>query len=240
MVSLEKLMGTKYIIDSLESELYKVLQETKETIDIGDCKLGPKAESAIRRNYKTVDFCNTKNMRLDALLKRNIEASRRTETDQRETLREEFLSNTDIYEYLLSLKEGVIYTTNRSSDLTVYTAILVLLCRPDVTVDMGSSIVKMFELVRANWDISSKHEAYWQRDGLSMRKLVVDDRGRVTDLYDNTVSVYALLKSSSDIIPYDIGNRKLNREEEFAPLITKVISVLSKRAEKPKRMVDYM
>ena len=143
-VLLKDLMGTKYIINTLDYRLQPILEQLKDCsddVDLCYCRFGPKCASMIEKYYGKINFINTEDSELNQLLQKNREIA----TTEKEEYPELRISDLVVEDYFQAIKDvpagkykivlNVLYPIER------HIARLLLMQRPDIEFDCADTTV---------------------------------------------------------------------------------------------------
>ena len=155
----------------------------------------------------------------------------------------------DVRDAIANLDKSVIYDLSNMS-LTNYSdvnspakvrslAILVMLKKPNIMIDMEHHAKAVFDAVRVNWLKSRKpHNAYWELEGTSLVKREVKD-GVVYKPGIGSLSEANYVRNYT-VLPYEFGTQDLFDSEEFSSVRYEALDILRKKAVKKKTMKDYI
>lgn len=162
VIKLRESLGTNYIINSLAGGFRGIVLRAKEdstVIDLAGCRFGPDCANIIKEHEKNVVFINTEEPELNALLESN-RTILNTELPEYPLFElPELNGNFNIIEYMNNIPAGQ-YTVDVWSKVNNYNAnvaltCLVLLCRPDVELDLIKCTTDIFDRLCKNLNIES-------------------------------------------------------------------------------------
>lgn len=229
MISLREVLQTRYIIDSKQSDLRKILEQNDE-VDISLCRFSPTCASILSSFAGKVKLSNTAEPLLHDLLVRDRLAVT-TPASKMEVLRTEFSSLQDLSEYLDSeLDSSVIYKLspdkNIISQFTKTFAALILMYRADITIDLEIYASDVFMLVRDTWLKERKlHNQYQRVYGAAILSYEVIN-GKVLT-HDCGAMDVNLFIESYNVLPMKFGNKCVfttNSSDEFYHTTRRILS----------------
>jgi hypothetical protein len=242
-IMLKVRMGTRFMINSLNLRLTRILEECKEngnTLDLNGCRFGPTCATLLSRYYSTVDLCNSESVYLDGILKNNCLAARAT-YDEYESLDLRNASELNTYLRLAEeLPAGACYKPDMalSDPWSRATLILLIMTRPDIEFDIRSCGADVFEFVRDAWLSSAEHhEMYYERVGVDITVRQVTSDGLYGDEYSGFKNERDFIHERK-VLPYEFGNSqiiKLSKDDrvsdEWLPVVQKCLDLFQHTAE---------
>lgn len=233
-VYLKDVMGTRYLINALSGAQRTIMASlvgTGTVVDLAGCKLGPEGASILMEYYSTIDFCNSEDPYLDAVLKNNCARSRET-VEPYESLDLYNVKTIDTYMQLVQeIPTGAKVTPNVSLSklLDKVTLVMLIMSRPDVEFDIRSCASDIYDYVRDVWlSTAGHHEKYYE--------LIPPDT--VLRLPDKDgyfgCEGYGFQRESSfirnrQVLPWEFGNTKIINmdgsgvDEEWRPVVEKCL-----------------
>ncbi len=246
-VLLSEKMNTRFIINALTGRLREVLDSiasTGDELDLAGCKFGPFSASLLQQYYDCVNFCNSGDTGLDAILKNNCERSR-TELEEYEPL---ILTGTsDINTYLEkadTLVKGGKYAPiiRLDSPIDKATLVLLIMTRPDVEFDIRSCASDIFDFVRSVWLSSwQHHNAYYELVAPDIVVRRVDSSGYYGGADYSRQKETSFVRNRI-VLPIEFGNEYIGHptdgseiSDEWAPVIDKCIDVFTSMQRKEEK-----
>jgi hypothetical protein len=214
VVLLRELMNTRYMIQSLTQRFENCLEQCKrngDTVDLSGCRLGPECANKMRAYYATLDFCNTEDEYLDAMLKNNCEAARQI-LDSYEVLNLEKVNSLDTFFDLVKtipqnakLEPKISFTNVRSK----VTLIMLIMARPDIEFDIRKCAADIFDFVREFWISSSEHhEQYSELVAPDITTRAVNEKGLYGDMSYGFTDEYKFIRQRK-VLPIEFGNSQI-------------------------------
>lgn len=244
VVKLSELMGTRYIINTLRLQFSNAIETAianGSTVDLSGCRFGPDCASDLRKYYDKVDFINTEDSMLNAMLQNNCSASRQVLPDYTEL----DLTKVDGLNTYLTLVNTIpenaqIVPKLALSDIKARaTLILLIMSRPDVDFDINHCATDIFDFVRDMWIIKAQHhESYYE---LVAPNICVRNQN-AEGLYGH--DSYGFMPERSfvtmkQVLPTEFGNAQIIKldasqkvSDEWYGVVDKAISCLEKEKEK--------
>lgn len=244
VINVAEKLGTRYVIQAYVPEFKRVLSENPSaTYDLCDCRLSYQASIALREFYGTHNLVNTKNETLNRYLKMNCERSKMNKDIEKIRLYPESYDVTDIHSYITSLKEGVVYEFRVDAriglDWQLAFLCLLILTRPEITVDIGYINSDLCEFIRSVWLYKAEHhDIYLEVDGTNLiERRVVD--GYVAVPYRNELSE-DMYRETFKCYPVEFGMEYLYEKPEWEEVVNKCLKILTKKVQRPKSIKDFI
>ena len=247
-INVAKELGTRYVLKSYLTAFRKVfddwLAKDKGTVfDLCDCRLSLQATVALGEYYGKANLINSKDKTLNMYLQENCR-KRHNPTDVRKIeLRPESYDVETISKYISSLTPGTVYEARIDYRVDVDKLMsflcLLILTRPEITVDVGNVCTSICEFIRDAWVYKAKHhDAYWEVDGNNLiRREVVD--GYISAPYRNEISE-DMYRETFNCIPIEFGTEYLYESKEWDGVVGKALQILTKESPRPNLIKDFI
>ena len=242
-VRLDEALGTRYITIDYVRDLDEFLSKNS-SVDLANCRFTPKAEQVLRKYYDKVEFINSTNKALNALLQMNMEASKQ-KPPVSVPLRANIRQPQDVLTIFRSLDENVIYNLSEMSKQNenpmhvCYLAILIMMKKPQIMFDLEYYAIKVFETVRKDWlKVRGHHDAYWELDAMSLVKREVKDGMVYVQGTGNILEVNYVREFT--VLPYEFGTQDLYGHPEFEDVWLNALTALTQQTTKIKTMKDFI
>lgn len=241
---------TDYIIKSKVGKFRGYLTECVEsgdTVDLYASYLSPEAAHVLNGFYGTVDFINSQNAELDALLKRNMEAVREEEEKYPVLSIPNNPTMDDFSELFKSIKSGEKvsidkpYLNRRQSALVTF----LIIGRPDVEFDIHTCAVNVYLFIKDEWILGAQpHDEYIEFIDGTVRPMTVKN-GKLGTPSHGYLPADMYVKRFK-VLPMDFGTKNLIQIEngkvvgEWANVVNLCINVLSVEKEHKKKLSEYL
>lgn len=234
---LSEVMGTKYIINALDKLFRDTLTKYKGSdvvLDLAHCRLGPDCSIIMREFYDSVQFCNSEDPKLDALLKNN-NLYYTEQIEEWETLTVRGVESLDFYfDLARTLPTGGQYKIDCSLDQAMDKAIVVLLImtRPDINFDIRQCCADIFDFVRDAWLSSNgTHEKYQELKAPNIIIRDVDENKNVDLGFEGSIKEEYFVRQRI-CLPIEFGSAQIIKldsdegvDDEWYGVADKCISI---------------
>ena len=246
-VNVAKELGTRYVLKSYLGQFRKVFddwiaKDPNVTFDLCDCRLTLQAASALFAYYGKANFVNSKNETLNMYLQENCRRARVPKIDKVDLMPKDYTVET-LSEYINSLSESTVYVVHVDYRTEINTqmafVVLLILTRPEVTIDIGNVARSIREFVEDAWMYKAEHhDAYWEVDGSNLiRRDVVD--GYVSAPYRNELSE-DMFRETAKCLPIEFGTEYLYETKEWEGVVDKCLKTLQKKVQRPNLIKDFI
>lgn len=251
VVSVVYALHTRYIIESMEAQFRQILEDAKkngDTIDLNKAKLSPTNAAHLRSYYSTVNFINSEDAELDALLKSNMENARTS--FERSPYLEIPTDPTfiDFRDILLKLKKGDSYALkpSRSNERQMALCVMLILKCPGVEWDVADVIGDIYNFVSVDWQtMKEQHSEYIEISGRSVVKRTVGSDGLIGVHSGDRMPVkqYVVLHK---VLPADFGTKDLvqivngKAVGEWSRVVEHCMSILTRPEVKVRKLTSYL
>lgn len=178
---LQELMGTRYMTGDHASKLRKLLDEIATgtsnitEVDLANVKFMPGAVAVLRSFYGKVAFCNSEDAKLDWILKHNGRVPATPPLDASNSIDiPNNLSMEEVFDFFSNIDPSKVYTLKNASHSAIRAialAILTIMKRPDVVVDLDDKVNRVFKQVRLDWTkVKQPHDSYYATMGVAITK----------------------------------------------------------------------
>lgn len=243
-VKLYEAMGTKYIINVLDGRLEGVLNKCVEegkSLDLADCKFGPRSVSILSGYYGKIHMTNSTDTKLNKLLNYNYQAV----TEELEEYEILDISNTkdiSVFQDLINNLPTGKYKPilNHSNLRDRATIVLLILARPDCEFDIRDYASDIFDFVRDVWVTNAKHhKTYYELHAPNISVVTVDNNNFYADEFYNPNKEESYIRNKV-VLPFEFGNSQIVKldgsgvPEEWRSVVEKCLKVFETPV-KPKR-----
>lgn len=156
---LYRLMDTRYIIDKMSAIFENVCCKAVEEgygIDLAECKLGPAAVDVIKRYETKVKFINSADPYLNKILEDNRNAVTAVLVDYPALSIPQITTEFNIRDYILGIPSGqykAVLNKVNTIPINAVLVCLILLCRPDIELDLEDCTAYVFDRFREKLNI---------------------------------------------------------------------------------------
>lgn len=236
ILKLCELLNTKYIINGLNGILDTTLSNyvgKQVCIDLAYCRFGPESAVILNKYYKSVDFINTEDEKLNELLQHNINTCRNI-PDEYELL---VIKNTDsinkFHELFNDLPKNSKYKVECGLGSMKDKAILIMLvlARPDIEFDIRQCASDIYDFIRDVWISSAEqHDEYYELLAPHTVLVKKNKDGLFGDISYGYLKEYNYIRDRK-VIPTDFGNSQIIKldgsgvVEEWKPVVEKCLKV---------------
>lgn len=244
VVLLKDLLGTMYVTEDYTAKLNKVLETTKDVIDLARCKFSPGAHRILMKHYKTVEFCNSIDPELDKILKHNCNVGKVEYPKERVVpLVAKFESPEEVLALLKSLSPEKLYTfpdpaTNMFK--TAALAILITMVNPKISLDLRGCTNEVFNQIRLDWlKTPQPHNRYYAISGAGIIMCEKDSEGMFQYPGHPKMTEEMFIKTFT-VIPSDFGTKQLSGVPEYQEVWDSCVRILYNNNVKGKLMKDFI
>lgn len=248
-------MGTRYIINCLAGRFTSIMEryEPGTVFDLAECRFGPMCSNKLRSYYAKHKFINTEDDRLNRMLENNNEAAQQV-IEPYEPLPIRKCDTIDQYLDLVeTLPQGGKYEIqiDFGNIGNTATAVLLIMTRPDLDLDVRGCAGSLFDFVRDMWVSSAEHhEEYYELrlpDVITTKSVDGKYGSEFTGFLDEYTYIH-----NKPVLPKEFGNsqiivldKSISVSQEWRPTVEKCIGIFERKAaqanKKPGRtLLNYL
>lgn len=235
-IVLREVMGTRYIINALVDDFYKVIQMCKTNnlvCDVSLCRFGPDAVYAMSSEYKNVEFVNLEEPELNKILQNNREF---VNAEYEAYPPFEIPTNVKldwVVEQIQKLPTGKYEPAIASENIYQRAALcLLIMARPDIEFDVRKYSTDLFTFVRGAWLRDPQHhDSYYELIAPNILRQDVSEDNLYGSMTGRRMEERDYINSRM-VVPYEFGNSQIVKlggtpDKEWVPVVIKCIKFLN-------------
>lgn len=246
MVSVKKELNTVYITaDFLDDFTSLCKRSLGQTVDLADCRFAPPTARVLREYYKTIEFINSTDAYWNSILVNNTKLAR---AEKKESITLEYLGidASKVVNYIESLKTDTIYrieydsTSVTQQKYFISLAIIIILSRPEIMLDLGYNAKLVFETVRLDWDWANQPTDYYNEvvSDAVVQRLCRD--GKVITPYGAIKERFYVENKLYLSLPGYFGSEVCVRRPEFKAVLKAAVGTFTEKLQIQRSLVDYL
>ena len=163
VIKVRDIIGTRYIINSLSGAFRNAVVDALEqgiTLDLAGCRLGPTNNIILEKYIGQVKFINSEEPELNEILENNYKIRNTVYEEYPELVFPKIDGEFDFLNYFANLPTGkysveLFTATTNNYTITLSMICLVLLCRPDIELDLSKCSYSVIDRLRKDLNIES-------------------------------------------------------------------------------------